>query len=470
MDSDNEFFTFSSSLNSISSSSKGSQKLEFVTKSSEFSYQEEIQSLSIKLNKADGIIKGLIFSQEKIKQCLNQSRVENSNLILINRTLRKQLKELGAKVEENDKISKRLGKSEDVRKALEKSIVVKECEKCKSLNDKKYLNIEQMKGVGIKTKIKVNKGLSLWTVQLQSQIGVFVGIVKKPKEKPKLLKVSRTSNFSFRPQKPQKKVAFQGSFKIFPLKIEKIEKFQKLFQFDSQSFSFFPTNKVKKLHLKLVNCEKVNILRKKVKNTKEISKNIEIPEENQPSKPIKVPETLKMYAFPIFVNQCGRAQVEKLCSDDENDLDIPVPKRVFNLSISRTVKSAYVPKVKKLTIQKHAPIKLFPPVKLKHKAPILRFSKPFNTIAIKPQSKAINLQVFKVFKAKRTRQKIQFFESFHFCAKLGIQRSKGFGVVSETLSNGGDIEESVNGVQKRSRRTAKRASAIDEYFTLVYPI
>lgn len=463
MDSDNEFFTFSNTSKFIVDSVKDSHSLEFVTKSSDFNYQEEIQNLSIKLNKADGIIKGLIFSQEKIKQCLNQSRVENSNLILINRTLRKQLNELGAKVEENDKISKRLGKREDFKKVPEKS-AVKECEKCKLLDKKKILSVEKMKGILVKNKVKIKKGLRFWAIQQQSQVGVFVGVVRKPKEKNKCLSESRTSNFSFRPQKPQNKIFFQSSLKVFPQRFEKLQKF---FQLDSQSFSFFPNNQTKKFQLKLVRCEKVNIISKIFKNSQELTTNIESPKEMRTNNQIKRPEILKMFAFPIFVNQCGRAQAEKLASDDENDLDIPLPKRIFNLSVSRTVKCAYVPKVKKLNIQKQSTIKLFPPIKSKSKIPVLRTSKPFNIISVNPQSKVINLQVFKVFKPKRTRQKIQFFENFHFCAKLAIQRSKGFGVVSEFLSNGGEYEESVNGTQKRTRRVAKRGSAIDEYFTLV---
>lgn len=465
MDSDNEEFFFSTPIMQMKNSVDQNHSVKNSIKDLDNEYQQEIINLSMKLNKADGIVKELIFSQEKMKQFLNQSRIENSNLILVNRSLRKQLTDLGAKVEENDKIFKRISKGENTKgKELEDSALLIKCRKCKENEKKRVLTVDTMRGVLINAKVNKKKKIDFCMVQHQCQLSISLGTIKKFKKKSMPLEVSRTSKFSIRPEKTQKKISFQGSLKIHP---QKFLAFKKNFQINSEHFSYTPKLSSINIKLKVTKCENLYIkpvLKKRI--NKPIEKlpvfekqNLEVPLNKQPEK-------LQMFAFPIFVNQCGRAQAERLNSDDENDLDIPLPKRIFNLSLSRTIKFAFVPKVKKFTLQPQFALRIFPPNFTKPKSPVINFSKPLN-ISIIPSPQIINLQVYKVFKAKKPRQKIHFFEVFHFTSKLATQKCKGFNIIQDLWSNAEEGEEVVTGSQRRPRRPAKRASAIDEYFTLV---
>ena len=66
-------------------------------------YSKEITELSQRFTEADEIVNDEIKSKEKIKQFSSELRIENSNLILVNRTLRRKLAEYGIQMEENDK-------------------------------------------------------------------------------------------------------------------------------------------------------------------------------------------------------------------------------------------------------------------------------------------------------------------------------------------------------------------------------
>ena len=466
MDSDNEENTFSTSIRQIKNAFDPKDSGKNSMKDLGHEYQEEIQNLSMKLTKADGIVKELIFSQEKMKQFLSQSRIENSNLILVNRSLKKQLTDLGAKVEENEKILKRLSKGENNKgKELRDSSLIKESQKSKVVEKGKSFAVEKMRGILINSKVSKKKKIDFCTVQHQCQLSVSLAILKKPKEKVRSLEVSRTSKYSYRSEKAPKKISFQGSLKIYP---QKTLAHLKNFQISHQHFSYTPKPSPTKIKLKVAKCENFNIRPMLQKQANESIGKLQVFEKQVPKVPLINPsEQLKMFAFPIFVNQCGRAQAEKLNSDDENDLEIALPKRIFTLSISRTIKFAFVPKVKKLTLQPQFTVKIFPPNFTKSKKkPLIKFSKPSN-ISIIPTPETINLQVYKIFKAKKPRQKIHFFEVFQFSCQLTVQKCKGFNIISESWSNAEEGEEIVVGSQRRPRRAAKRASAIDEYFTLV---
>ena len=154
-------------------------------------YLNEINELSKKLVEADEIVKDEILCKEKTKQFLSETRIENSNLILINRNLRQQLLNFGAKVEENEKIIRKLSLEEGKKEKIDftnqvnyfdEQIKEKEIRRNESIakeksNTKKeknisglkitILDIEYLGTIKALPKLKVQRAVSVQTIEFQ---------------------------------------------------------------------------------------------------------------------------------------------------------------------------------------------------------------------------------------------------------------------------------------------------------------
>lgn len=464
---------FSTTIKTLEYETLGKKHLSGLKEKSSQDYQREIKDLSYKLAQADSMVKELIFSQEKIKQMLSLARVENSNLILANRSLRIQLAKLGAKAEENEKLIKRINESSggeegqffdelDINKAKVNGGDDRTSNADLELKER-ILEVVHGKSIFIRS---FKPKLNFCILEHQYEISIFVKKVKRVRFADiKKLEISRTITHGYKRLKQILRVKYQGSVSVI----------QNKFLSKSNEFKYFPASTIQNvsqyspIRLTLASMAKISIFPKpNLRKPNSISRtlnffykpiNIKTPQINYKTR-------LTVMKFPIFMNQIGRSQVEPLESDEDNCLDIVIPKKVFNLSISRTVKSAYMPKVKKFSIQKQISVHLktnLPKVLKK----VIKLSKT-QSIDIRPYQTPVKKQIFKGFNLKRQVLDKDVFEVFNVLTTLSIKKQKYLYFIPDDSGFESESIDSTNERGRKNKRAVKRASAIEEYFTLVY--
>ena len=439
-------------------------------------YQREIKDLSSKLAQADSMVKELIFRQEKIKQMLSLARVENSNLVLANRSLRIQLAKLGAKAEENENLIKRINeRSGSEEEQFFNEIDIDKAKTKAKCGDEGTLNIN------LETKARVlevvpgksmfircfRPKLNFCILEHQYEISIFVKRVKKVRfANVNKLEVSRTISYGYKRLKQILRVKYQGSVSVLQHKY--MPKLNGFTCFTPSNTSNAP--QYNPVQLNFASITKMSIIPKhnnKKPNSMSRTSSFFYKPVNSISKTPQVNSKarLSIMKFPIFVNQIGRCQVEQLESDDENNLDIVVPKRIFNLSISRTVKSAYMPKIKKLSVQKQISVH-FKANLSKVVKKVIKSSKT-QSIEIRAYSFQLKKQVFKGCSIIAQGLDKDVFKVFSVFTSLSIKKQKYLSFIPDGSGFDSESIDSTNDRGRKNKRAVKRASAIEEYFTLV---
>jgi hypothetical protein len=426
-------------------------------------YELQIKELSSKLFQADSLVKNLLASQEKLKNLLSCARVENSNLVLMNRKLRSQLNSL--------KIASDSEKLEDglVESLKDLKNFQSPCPRCANDSDVTRMTTTQLsieKGKSFKVRSRRRMKMDFCIVEHQYEICVLGRKRKKVRFANEcFFEVSRTFNTGVWVKKPVRKIRFQGTLSVRPSQGKRIDlKFQNLSNFSNVSKPEFvelgfnsgerimvkPARRLKKLEI----CNGPKIFMRPAGSVRKVTGRV----------------NLSVFRFPIFVNQLGRSQIEKL-DDDDNNLDLVIPRRAFNLKISRTVKSAYVPKVRKFFIQKQESLLVSSMRKKEEKGKGKKFDVTRSQVfELRPFKAKITFQRFTVFQGKLGKIDKALFNVFSFKSELLVKKVKGFAIFPEEYEFSEGSIDSASEKGRKSRRTNKRASAIEEYFTLVIKI
>lgn len=456
-------------------------------------YIEEIQEISKKLAAADEIVRETMSQNAKFKQLLLKTRIENSNLILLNRKIRSQLmekfekstedvKSLNEQLISQDKYTELLYNSDEddeyfiKRNSGEFSFEGNFSDLRKNSFNPKNLQIQRVKNMEIKVqptvymknnkKIKhkiqgfekkindYNKADFLW-VETQGGIGVRVKKVEKKNFQGKNLGFSRNYCISVYPE--EKVLHF---FRERLISIEgKHEKTK-----ETESFTQVSPKKTK-VKMRLFT-EGVFCKPKLGKSLKKASLRVRKQEE------VKVfprRRRMKCQVFKVFSIEKGRSQIEmpdSVSSAEENEIDEYFINYRPILSVSKTLKAAFVPKIKKLIVKAQGQISLYP-AKKAVKPPKLRFSitktLKFHFFATKPRLALQNFPLSPPFSFQKS--KLMTFSIFNSSKELVF--SKGREICIIQLEDFLDTASVASGKSRKNRRTVKRASAIEEYFTLV---
>ncbi|OMJ84553.1 hypothetical protein SteCoe_14290 [Stentor coeruleus] len=452
-------------------------------------YVEEIQEISKKLAAADEIVRETLSQNAKFKQLLLKTRIENSNLILINRKIKSQLIEKSEKSTGNIKNS-----NEQLISQNKYSDFIDNSDGEFSFEDNftsirkiclkpKELQIQRVKSMEIKLKPTVYMKNDMKTknktqthekkpkkynktdfllVETQGGIGVRVKKLEKKKSQREKLGFSRNYSISVYPE--EKVLHF---FRDRLISIEgKHEKIKEV-----ESFTQMSPKKVRdkmRIFTEGLFCKPV-LGRNCENNLKKVRMRIRKQEE------VKVfprRRRMKCQIFKGFSIEKGRTQIEmpdSISSTEENEIDEYFIRYRPILMMSKTIKSAFVPKIKKLLIKSQGQIavnpgkKLIKPVKNRFsitKTVKLQFS------ATKPRLGLQNFPLSQIFYPQKPN--LMTFTIINNIKKLNI--SKGRDICIIQLEEVLDTASVTSTKSRKTRRTVKRASAIEEYFTLTFQV
>lgn len=416
-------------------------------------YLEEIQNLSEKLSEADNIVNDEVKSKEKVKQFLSELRIENSNLILANRGLRKQLLSMGLKIEDNEKIIRKLSICEgekEIRSLSSREELLRRntdveqdkfrevlsdsnislsfsCSKESMLLKKQRLSIENEGYISASPK-RTGRIRTYTDSLVEFQQDIDISAIHAQEKKTNLA-CMRIPIFCSIKNGKNLRISRLDHFAIFPnlhLPIKKIV--QTELTTLTIASNYFPQVHYNKSAQRFPN-----------KISKEGSLNIIR----------KCPISLS--TFRIFVCETGRAQVDQIEMSDDEELLISkytvLCKPVLSISPAKMHSYKSKSKEKDLTVKKQASVQVAGKKK-SLKIELVLFGGIF------PKKSIISLSAHRIYSISllETRKKV-----------LEVEDCESFSIIqSIQITEYVDISSG-----KRGKQPPKRTSAIEEYFVLV---
>ena len=448
-------------------------------------YSKEITELSQRFTEADEIVNDEIKSKEKIKQFSSELRIENSNLILVNRTLRRKLAEYGIQMEENDKIVKKLNSFESVKERGEMPCIAL----MRQHNDLPRVDSDREQSKFREMSSDSSFSLSLSYSQRSSAVKLRTMSIEQSSyiqicpsfntilEKSSILPVRIKDIKLIREQYRGLSKEFQTTISIFQKNAHNYPKKTLIIS----ECSYLSTPRVKKsLIVACLNTISLNSQSDKQARLRYINSSITISpmtyRKNKEKRFIDNNEIvtessysiigkvhISLSQFQIFAVDKGRSVVEPVeISDEEEEmmskyLSLSKPK----LSLTRFPSSSYKPVRKVLAIRGQKPVKITPPAK-KFKIELILSAGIFPK---KPQLLLSMYKVLSISLAAEKRRNIPEESRKKQSFDLEIEECESFSII-QSIQILEDIEDpSQRG--KKSKRPAKRISAIEEYFTLV---
>jgi hypothetical protein len=412
-------------------------------------YLKEISQLSHKLVEADGIVKQEILIKDKIKQQLSEIRIENSNLVLINRNLRQKLLSLGLKVDENEKIIKKLNSIESFKEKIDLDINPTTNSYAKNhLEQKKHQEISiqavDLKDNTFSCNVKAPRKLKF---KVQSQISIIPSkkFSGKKKGNNKIVKkdLISTKKHNLEIKTDKSLTVFNSTPKLPQFKLTRLRK--------TTEFSLII--KAKKVISNILSIKTISI-----QSIKPIQPKLSTIATQTVNNPSSVNLSLSMHR--IFATEKGRCQVDQPTISDDEETTMLSYQKLFKpkLEVSRT-QIIKIPSLKRLfSVRRQAGVKITP--KEKH----LKIELIIST-EIVPKMQSYASCTYSVNSLSQAKNKLVQYQIFNKSQALDYEECESFSVLQQI-----ELLDSLDdGARKgkRQRGTPKRTNAIEEYFILV---